>query len=153
MLVDILKALITPTIGGIAVYIAYQQYQTNKRRELRESRQARLSVYRRVKKFLNYVDSNGEITKDVYNELLEAIAEADFLFPEELTDWLSDLQGNADEYWNIQENIEEVKTKSKEADLGKQLEYLEKERYKEIDQLQSGHCELKERFNKYIKFA
>jgi len=82
--IDILKGLLTPLIGLIAAYIAYQQYKTNKQREIRESREGRLAVYRRVKKFLNYVDSTRDISEEFYTELAEAVAEADFLYPEEL---------------------------------------------------------------------
>ena len=154
-----MSGLLTPLIGLIAVYIAYQQYRTNHLRERREARAARLSVYKRVKRFLNAVDSTCEVSGEAYDELTEAIAEADFLFPDEITDWLSDLQGSADEFRNqraamdahLQEygwpkgNYEPLREHSPEC-----YAQAEKEIQRAIDELQNAHCELKNRFEKHI---
>jgi chromosome segregation ATPase len=159
-IIGLLPSLLTPLIGLIAVYIAYQQYQTNKRREKRESRQDQLSVYKRVKKFLNSVDTTADISNDAYNELIEAIAEADFLFNDEITDWLSELQNYADEFRNCEDHLIELKMKHKmiTASTEKLRETepeacanIEDVQQKMIDGLQNAHCELKEIFSHYLK--
>jgi hypothetical protein len=104
-LIEIFKGFLTPVIGVIAIYIAYQQYRTNRLREQRESRKAKLDVYKKVKLFLHDVDYSGAVPKAGYEEFKDAIAEADFLFPQDITDWLSDLYSTADEWLNQKEGI------------------------------------------------
>jgi len=157
-----LSSWLTPIIAIVAVYIAYQQYKTNSNRELRESKQEKLSVYKRVKLFLNSVDTTREISDKVYIELDEAIAEADFLFEEELTDWLSDLQSYADEFRNCENHLVSLKVKNKmltssieelrkvEPDACKYYENLQEQM---IDNLQNAHCVLKPKFSNYFKFG
>ena len=157
---NLLPKLLTPLIGVIAVYIAYQQYQTNRLREKRESRQGQLSVYKRVKSFLNSVDTTGDISESAYNELTDAISEADFLFDDETVDWISDLQICSDEYRKCEEDllslrthnnmvtatIEQLRERSPGVCAG-----IEERQTKMIDQLQNAHCELKSKFIKYLK--
>lgn len=159
-LFDLLPKLLTPLIGVVAVYIAYQQYQTNKNREIRESRKSQLSVYKRVKSFLNSVDTTRDISEKSYNELTDAISEADFLFDDETTDWLSDLQGYADEYFNCQEHLLSLRMnkgmitasieqlREQEPEVCAQVEGFQSQM---LDKLQDAHCELKSKFAKYLK--
>ena len=59
---EIVKQLPTFVIGMIALYIAYQQHKTNKNRELRESRKAKLDVYKKITRFLRDVDHTRVVT-------------------------------------------------------------------------------------------
>lgn len=156
---EAISGFLIPIIGIVTTYIAYQQYKTNKRRDRRESRQAQLSVYTRVKRFLNHVDTTREISKAAYTDITEAIAEADFLFSEDITDWLAELQGYADEYRQAEDGItnlrmhykmlfgslEELRARDPEA-----LALLEGKISQAIDKLQTAHCELKEKFSKHF---
>jgi len=156
---EILQSILTLLIGVIAVYIAYQQYLTNQVREKRESRQGKLSVYKRVKSFLNSVDSTSEITESAYNELLDAISEADFLFEEEITDWMSDLQSYANEYQNCEYHLTQLRTKNNmitatiaqlreiEPKLCNEIESMQNQM---MDNLQIAHCELKDKFTDHL---
>lgn len=158
-IIDTSKGLLTPLIGVIAVYIAYQQYRTNRLREQRESRKAKLDVYKKVKRFLHDVDYSGAISKAAYDEYGDAIAEADFLFPEEITNWLADLYSAAAE-WRSQEDgvLMHMKeydlTRAEfEAKVANQSSWIKEQEYMQsyIDELQTAHCNLKQRFSKYLE--
>ncbi len=81
---DILSALLTPVIGVVATWIAYQQFRTNQRAERREARAGQLAVYKDVKLLLNFIDENREVSDELYDRFLSALAEADFLFGEDV---------------------------------------------------------------------
>jgi hypothetical protein len=157
--IEIFKGLLTPVIGVIAVYIAYEQYRTNRLREQRESRRAKLDVYKKVKRFLHDVDYSGTIPKTAYDEYGDAIAEADFLFPEEITDWLAELYSTATEWRNQEEGIlmhmkECNLTRSDiEATVANDPSWIKEQIYMEsyIDELQTAHCNLKQKFSKYLE--
>ena len=158
-IIEIFKGLLTPLIGVIAVYIAYQQYRTNRLREQRESRKAKLDVYKKVKRFLHDVDYSGAIPKAAYEEYGDAIAEADFLFPDEITDWLAELYSTAAEWRNQEEGIlmhvqESGLTKAEfEAKITNDPSWIKELKYMEsyIDELQTAHCDLKEKFSKFLE--
>ncbi len=44
-LIDVFSALLTPVIAAIAVYVAYQQWQTNRRRLQLDLYDRRLRIY------------------------------------------------------------------------------------------------------------
>ena len=48
-IVATLAAVLSPLIGIAVAYVAYQQWKTNQGRERRETRAAKIAVYRRVK--------------------------------------------------------------------------------------------------------
>ena len=99
-------AFTTPLTAIIAVYIAYQQYRVNKRTEKRESKASKLSVYSRIKKFFNEVDWTNAIKPETYEAFNDAVAEAEVLFPADVTKWLSETQGWAAEWFNQKAGIE-----------------------------------------------
>ena len=157
---DSFSGFLTPLIGVIAAYIAFQQYKTNKNRERREARHAQLSVYTRVKRFLNTVDSTGNVSEKTYTDITEAIAEADFLFGDDITEWLSELQDYADEYRRLEDEFFRLRKHhnmiiSSDEELRKRdpqnFEQLEKEQKEEVSLLKEAHVQLKEKFSKYLK--
>jgi hypothetical protein len=157
--IEILLAATTSLTALIAVYIAYQQYRTNREHEYREARAARLLVYKKIKRFLAEVDGTSKISLEAYGKLNDAIAEADFLFPEEVNDWLSDIHCNAAEWLNQKEGIDQHIKKqgwseaeaqnfiAGNTDFFKSATDLMEEC---MDDLQNAHCELKSRFDPYL---
>lgn len=157
--IEILKGLLTPVIGVIAVYIGYQQHKTNRSRELRESRKAKLDVYKKVSRFMRDIDASRSVDKDAYEVFEDALAEADFLFPEDLTEWLSGISLDAmcwvDGDRMISDFMEENNLPSREdfyimvensPSWQKEAQYMEKS----IEALQNAHGDLKEKFSKYL---
>ncbi len=77
--IAIFQGLLTPTIGVIAIYIAWQQWQGNKLKLKMDRYERRLRVYQEVVKMLK-IGSNGkpEWTRIIY--FSGQTAEGDFLF-------------------------------------------------------------------------
>lgn len=157
--IEILLAVTTSLTALIAVYIACQQYRTNREREYREARAARLLVYKKIKRFLAKVDGTRKISSEAYEKLNDAIAEADFLFPDEVNDWLSDIYCNAAEWLNQKEGIaQHIKKQGwSEAEaqdfIASNPDFFKSATdliYECIDDLQNSHCELKSRFDPYL---
>ena|SRR5438132_1589270 len=92
--IAILQGLLTPTIGVIAVYIAWQQWQGNKLRLKMDRYERRLRVYQEVVKMLK-IGSNG---KPEWAEIIDfsaQTAEGDFLFEPEIREYLNDIVSRA----------------------------------------------------------
>lgn len=81
----------TPVIGAVALYIAWQQWKTNERKAILDRYERRLRIYQRVVEMLHFICSrfNPEI-----NDLLKFIAdtaEAGFLFGSEISEYLDEI--------------------------------------------------------------
>jgi hypothetical protein len=158
--IDGMTALLTPVIGAIAVYIAYQQHRINKQRELRESREAKFDVYKKVKRYINEVIYSG-MTNKAYEELNEACAEADYLFEEDVTHWLAELLSDAAQWRDIEEDIKEhmeIEGKSRgevwsEITEKKDFHTSWVEQFIEdaAERVQDANEEIKEKFSKYLE--
>ena len=157
--VQTLIALMTPLIAIIAVHIAYQQYRLNKQAEKRESRASKLAVYSRIKRFFNEVDWTNTIKPDTYEAFNDAVAQADFLFPVDVTEWLSEIQGVAAEWFNQKEGIDKYVVE-KGCTQQESLEFQEKnpdffkpasDQMREcIERILSAHEGLRDRFRDYV---
>jgi len=141
------SALLTPIIATAVAYIAYQQWRTNHRREERESRSSRLAVYRRVKALLRDVDNTREVRKDLYSDFCEASAEADFLFPEILREWLGEIESAGVQWLDYNEAISLAAPDADQASITR----IERDMDRLIDSLQNAHCVLREKFEEHMK--
>jgi hypothetical protein len=150
VVIDFFGALLGPIIAITVAYIAYQQWRTNKRREQREEAQAKLSVYRKAKKFLRYVDNTCKIDPNLFEKFAEAVAEADFLFPNDVRDWLADVESEASCWLNGCRDIELFRAQNpKEGEpdwIAREKKYMEEH----IDKLQDAHVQLFSKFRKHI---
>lgn len=106
-IIAILQGLLVPVIAVITTYIAYQQHKINKQREKRESKQAKLAIYRKLKNFLSHYNRQETIPKEKYDEIKDAIAEADFLFPEDILAWLDEFERAFEGVYDWQELAKE----------------------------------------------
>jgi hypothetical protein len=91
IVVDVLSALLTPMIGIATVYIAYQQWRTNKTRLDLERYDRRLAIYKAVDAFYGEIGTLGTAKYPMVFELRRATAEATFLFPREIDEHLAAL--------------------------------------------------------------
>ncbi|PKM43998.1 MAG: hypothetical protein CVV05_14265 [Gammaproteobacteria bacterium HGW-Gammaproteobacteria-1] len=142
-----MSALLAPIIAIAVAFIAYQQWKTNHRREERESRSDRLAIYRRTKALLRHVDYTREIRKDLYDDFCEASAEADFLFPISLAEWLEELESSAAQWLDWHEDMSSVAADADQNSIARVSRDMEKI----IDSLQDAHCVLKEKFAEHMK--
>lgn len=145
-LLDLLNGLVSPVLASTVAYIAYQQWKTNDRKERRESRQEKLSIYKRVKTHMNYVDATREVRRDLYEEFREACAEADFVFPQELNNFLSEIDTNSLQWLCDQDNLDCAAPDADE----KSIQALHREMEVYMDTLQKLRGKLHEEFSKHI---
>ncbi len=87
----ILQALLTPLIAIVAIYIAWQQWKTNKLRLRLETYDRRLRVYGEVSKILKLAICNRNVQMNELNGFIVATAEADFLFGPEIPQYIDEI--------------------------------------------------------------
>ena len=146
-LTEFVSALLTPIIAAVVAYIAYQQWRTDHRREKRESRASQLAVYRRAKALLRHVDYTREVDKELYSDFCDASAEADFLFPKGVREWLGEIESAAAQWLDCNQSISSA---TPDAD-GASIIRLERDMERLIDTLQNAHCVLREKFEAHMK--
>ena len=146
-LLDLLNALVSPFLAVVVSYIAFQQWKTNERREQRESLEIKISIYKRVKSHLSHIDSNREVRMDLYQEFLDASAEADFIFPEVFQDYLAEIDIQTSSWLDGQSRCDLLPGESDQP----KIDEIEKEMERYIDELQNLHCSLYESFRRYVR--
>lgn len=90
-LVEALSAALTPVIAIVAVYVAYQQWRTNKTRLTLELYDRRLAVFKAVKALYGEMATLGKATYAMVLKFRSDTAEAEFLFGNEIEKHLDDL--------------------------------------------------------------
>jgi hypothetical protein len=94
-IVDVLGALLTPTIAFITTYVAYQQWRVNMTRLDLDLYDRRLTIYKAVDAFYGDVGTQGTVTYPMVSQLRYATAETPFLFPAEIGKHLKEVSDNA----------------------------------------------------------
>jgi hypothetical protein len=138
---------VAPITAAVVAYIAYQQWRLNKHREERESRAARLSVYRRVRAMLMHVEFTGVVRDDDYIEFCEAVAEADFLFPESVRDWLAKVWAAANQWVDLNNMVSSAAPNADINSLNMSLREMDEF----IEQLRAAHKSLRQQFAEHMK--
>lgn len=88
---QILQGLLTPVIGLTTLYIAWQQFQMNRRKTILERYERRLQIYQRTVEMIRLVVRNF---KPEFQDLIKFsadAAEADFLFGEEIPKYINEI--------------------------------------------------------------
>ena len=141
-IIDIFTALLSPVIAISVAYIAFQQWKLNANKEKREVNSQKLHIYMGVKRFLRYVDNNRTIKAELYDDLQESIALADFVFDEYVTNWLFDVDCASSAWLDLSEVNRSHKDKISPQEFNKN----EVELSELIDELQNHHCQLLDTF-------
>ena len=78
------QGLLTPVIGIITTYIAWQQWQTNRNKLKLDRYERRLQVYKEVVRFIGIALQNANYDNNELMTFRPTVSEADFLFGEEV---------------------------------------------------------------------
>jgi hypothetical protein len=97
---QILQALLTPVIAGIAVYIAWQQWKVNERKLALDQYERRLRIYQGVISILTLVLRDFKPEFSDLQKFRVATAEADFLFEPEVPAYLDEIVSRGLELWS-----------------------------------------------------
>jgi len=84
-------ALLTPVIGTIAAYVAYQQYRTARTTLKLHMYERRVEILRGVLAALGGVFREGKVPGETIPELLRATSEKDYLLRKDLIEYLDEL--------------------------------------------------------------
>lgn len=93
--VRIFQGLLTPVIGAIAVYIAWQQFQGNRAKLRLETYDRRLKVYQELKDLLGAIVTKADASGDDLGKFVRGTAEADFLFEQDVPKYLGEVRVHA----------------------------------------------------------
>ncbi len=171
---NILSGLLTPLIAIIAVYIAYQQYQSNKKQgelklkldsENSELERKRLSIeeyklkldlynkrfriFEETKKILHKIVQEAHIEPIELRDFRFSTNESKFLFDNEITLFLEELKTKAFKLNHAEENLKNlnqypVETGKRETEISKDSELT--------SWFNSEYENIEYRFDKYLNF-
>jgi len=99
---ELSREMLTPLIAIITVYIAWQQWQTNKKKLFLDLYDRRLKIYEEVRQILSVILRDARASYDDLMKFRRAVSEADFLFGSEITNYIDEIyqRGVKLEYWN-----------------------------------------------------
>ena len=86
--IEISKGLLTPVIAIVATYIAYQQWQTNRKKLNLERYDRRPRVYEEVRKILSIILRDANASTEDLLKFRTSVSEADFLFGPESSEYI-----------------------------------------------------------------
>ena len=100
--IEILAALLTPTIAIITTYIAIQQYRNNRAKLRHELYEKRLVIYKAVTRFIRTARFAERIKPDDSMAFAAVKSESHFLFGNDVTDYISMLDDKGMEQYGLQ---------------------------------------------------
>ena len=90
-IIDVFSALLTPVIAGVAVYIAWQQWKTNRQRLNLDRYDRRLHIYEEVIRILSLISRDAGASFDDLVKFRISVSEADFLFGPEIRKYINEI--------------------------------------------------------------
>lgn len=101
-LLKISQGLLTPLIAIVASYIAWQQWKTNKDKLRLDKYDRGLAIYKEVVRFISIGIREANYNNKELMSFKPNVSEADFLFGEEITKYIDELQERACKlsYWS-----------------------------------------------------
>lgn len=91
LFIRVFQGLLTPVIGGVAVYIAWQQFQSNRAKLQLDTYDRRLRIYQELLDLLRTVLRNADASWDDIGKFARGTAEADFLFGDDISTYIRDV--------------------------------------------------------------
>ena len=143
----VLSGLLTPVIGVIAVYIAYQQHKTNKDKLRLELYGKRLKVYQALSEFIGRTVRQGDVDDESLYKFLRETAEANFLFGAEMGTYLHEIYLKAIDLQYLEKAI-----KNPTSPVGEKREAIYDKRQIVFDWFKNQFNVAQEKFGKQLRF-
>jgi hypothetical protein len=90
-IVTTFSGLLTPFIAIITLYIAYQQWQTNRRKLILDLYDRRIRIYKEVHKIILIISKDWNPSIQDLQEFKGAVSDANFLFGVEIIDYIDEI--------------------------------------------------------------
>ena len=121
--IDVMAALTVPIIGGIGVYIAYQQQIINKNRLKIELFPKRYAVYEKIRAFISEIIKTGTVKQGDEIEFLRDTKDASILFVQpSIKEFVDELYLKAVDLEELDATLEGLKGEERTTNIQKQLE-------------------------------
>jgi hypothetical protein len=148
--VELFNALLTPVIAMVAVYIAWQQWQTNRQKLNLERYDRRLRVYEEVRKILSIILRDAKASTDDLLRFRTSVSEADFLFGPEVPQYIDTIykRGLALWRWN-----QEYRDYTQQKPEGYDHKIVVDGMHEELTWLTEQFVPAKELFRKYLDIS
>ncbi len=92
VIINLFSAALTPVIAIITVYIAYQQYQTNRYKLRLDLYDKRFKVFLGLREFLSNIIQNADVSNEAIFQFNLATSESVFLFDKEVSNYLQNIK-------------------------------------------------------------
>ncbi len=144
--IHILQALLTPTIGVVAAYVAWQQYRLAKQKHHIDIFNRRMQVYKTTVAYIVKCERTHTIAEDDFYQWVMDVADAEFLFGEEIIHLLTHIEGTSAEILSIEEMNPPVPMDEDYEVVTFTPEYAEL-----MEQITSFHWRARELFSPYFQ--
>ncbi len=113
--------LLTPVIGGVAVYIAWQQRRTSAYKLRFDLYDRRIKVFERVVEILTLMRTAGDVEFDELFELTSGTRDAEFLFGNEIKNYIEQVYQHAIDLHDTRELLDKAQSDEERERLKTQL--------------------------------
>ena len=144
--VEISKGLLTPAIGLVAIYIAWQQWNTNRNKLKLDLFEKRFSVFQATRHFLSAVLRDGRVKREDLEAFRLGILDAVFLFDKQTSDYLWDLHKTALKAVRYASSLEGVP-------VGEERSNLVEQESEQVKILTDSLGNLQGQFEKFLKLG
>ncbi len=144
--VEISKALLTPLLGVIVIYIAWQQWQTNRNKLKLELFDKRFIVFNATRQVLSVVLRDGTTNDISLEEFRVSILDASFLFDGKMHDYLFNL-------YKIGCKEKMYKRQLEDVPVGEKRNKLADDNMKCVESLTDELKSIQEKFSSFLKLS
>jgi len=148
--IEIFKGLLTPIIAILALYIAWQQWQTNRQKLVLEKYDRMLHIYEEIKKIISIILVHTNPSIQDLGKFKISVSEADFLFGSEITEYIDEIYKRG---FNLCRCNGEYRDYEQEKPEGYDHKKIVDERKKELIWFTEQFKNVKEKFKKYLDLS
>ena len=146
--IQFFSALLTPVIAVTMLYIAYQQWQTNKLKLRKDLYDQRLSIFTSTIELVYTIQSLGHANHDQQLKFNRATSNSVFLFGNEVNEYLKEINSKALKLRHTCESIQRLsKNQNKNSEKLDELSDLDNELF---DWFMKQPSIVEKKFKKYI---
>jgi hypothetical protein len=137
----------TFTVAAVAVSIAYQQFSVAREKLKLDLFEKRFTVFTAARRFLSHIlQHGGLLALDELGQYRADVAEATFLFDDDVTDFLAEIDRRALHLWTLHETFKGTEPGPTHATLAEEIS-------QELEWLANQLVMLKPAFEPYMKFS